>query len=66
MNIKETTNKDINELNHLLQDLRKKLDDLKSKAAQKQLKNIREIRMVKKDIARALTVLAGKNKKANN
>lgn len=66
MNIKETTNKDINELDHLLQDLRKKLDDLKSKAVQKQLKNIREIRMVKKDIARILTVLAGKNKKANN
>ncbi|HNP74775.1 MAG TPA: 50S ribosomal protein L29 [bacterium] len=62
MNINEINNKDINELNQLLGDYRKKLDDLKFKAAQKQLKNIREIRVIKKAIARILTVLAVKTK----
>ena len=54
--------------------LRKKLSDLKFKVSQNQLKNIREVRMIKKDIARILTVvnanhnekLTAKNKKINN
>lgn len=60
MDIKELRGKEIRELNHLLSDLRKNLDDLNFKVAQKQLKNVREVRNVKRDIARVLTVLKGK------
>ncbi|MEK7072753.1 MAG: 50S ribosomal protein L29 [Patescibacteria group bacterium] len=62
MDIKEIRNKPLPELNHLLSDLRKKLDDLKFKVFQNQLKNIREVRVIKKDIAKVMTVL-GENKK---
>lgn len=62
MDIKEIRNKPVSELNHLLGDLRKKLDDLKFKVFQNQLKNIREIRVIKKDIAKVMTVL-GETKK---
>ncbi|MBI5765935.1 50S ribosomal protein L29 [Candidatus Falkowbacteria bacterium] len=65
MDIKEIKILSIAELNHLLEDLRKKFDDLKFKATQKQLKNIREIRVVKKDIARILMTLKEKNKTEN-
>ena len=61
MDIKEIKLKEIGELQHLLLESRKKLDELLFKARQKQLKNIREIREVKKDIARILTVLKTKN-----
>ena len=63
MDIKEIKNKPLSELNHLLGDLRKKLSDLKLKVSQNQLKNIREVRMIKKDIAKVLTVMAQANKK---
>ena len=62
MDIKEIKIKEAGELNHLLSEARKKLDELMFKARQKQLKNIREIREVKKDIARIMTVLKTKNK----
>lgn len=62
MDIKEIRNKPFSELNHLLGDLRKKLADLKFKVFQNQLKNIREVRVIKKDIAKVMTVL-GENKK---
>ncbi|MFA4872219.1 MAG: 50S ribosomal protein L29 [Patescibacteria group bacterium] len=65
MDIKEIKILSIAELNHLLEDLRKKLDDLKFKATQKQLKNIREIRVVKKDIARILMTLKERSKAEN-
>ena len=64
MDIKEIRNKSVAELNHLLKDLRKKLDDFNFKVLQNQVKNIREIRIVKKDIARILMVLKQENKKA--
>lgn len=60
MDIKEMREKETKELSHLLSDLRKKLDDLNFKVAQKQLKNVREVRNIKRDIARVLTVLKGK------
>ena len=63
MDIKEARNKSIIELNNLLKDLRKNLDDLKFKVAQDQVKNVREIRQIKKDIARILMTL--KEKTAN-
>jgi len=64
MNIKEVTIKSEVELKHLLLELKKKLDDLQFKVAQKQLKNVREVRTVKRDIARVLTVLDQKKKAA--
>ena len=63
MDIKEIKNKSVAELNHLLGDSRKKLAELKFKVSQNQLKNLREVRTIKKDIAKILTVLAV-NKKA--
>jgi len=62
MDIKEIKNKPLSELNHLLQDLRKKLDDLKFKVSQNQLKNVREVRIIKKDIAKVLMTI-GENQK---
>lgn len=62
MDIKEIKNKPISELNQLLGELRQKLDELKFKVSQNQLKNIREVRVIKKDIAKVMTVL-GQNKK---
>ena len=58
MDIKEIKNKPVTELKQLLDELRKKLDELKFKVSQNQLKNIREVRIVKKDIAKVMTILA--------
>lgn len=57
MEIKEIRNKPVSELNHLLAESRKKLDDLNFKVSQNQLKNIREVRVVKKDIAKIMMAL---------
>lgn len=57
MEFKEIASKSVSELNHLLSEEKKKLDNLNFKAAQNQLKNVREIREVKLVIARILTVL---------
>lgn len=65
MDIKEIKNQTVSGLNHLLEESRKKLDDLLFKAAQKQLKSVRELRVVKKDIARIMMVLKDKNNEAN-
>lgn len=64
MDIKEIRNKPLSELNYLLNDLRKKLDDLEFKVSQNQLKNVREVRDMKRDIARVLMVLSEENKQA--
>lgn len=61
MNIKELILKEAPELKAMLSDLTKQLDDLKFKVHQGQLKNVREIRVVKKDIARVLMTLKEKN-----
>ncbi len=60
MDIKELKNKSEAELNQQLADERKKLDDLKFKAAQGQLKNVREIRPVKRGVARILMLMKEK------
>jgi len=57
MNIKELSLKEAPELKAILADLGKNLDDLNFKAHQGQLKNVREIRKIKKDLARVMTVL---------
>ncbi|HLM84094.1 MAG TPA: 50S ribosomal protein L29 [Candidatus Bathyarchaeia archaeon] len=57
MKIKEIREKSENELKKDLTDLRNKLAKLRFDISAKQVKNHREIRKAKKDIARTLTVL---------
>ena len=62
MEIKEIRLKTVEELNQLLRDWRSQLDDLNFRAREKQLKNIRDIREHKKNIARIMMALQEKNK----
>jgi large subunit ribosomal protein L29 len=57
MKAKELRQKSDNELEKMLQEKRKKLYQLRSDLVAGKVKNVREIRMVKKDIARILTIL---------
>ena len=61
MEIKELKNKNINELQKLLAEQREHLRQSRFKDAAKQLKNVREIRVIKKDIAQILTLINAKN-----
>ena len=63
MDIKELKVKSKEELNKLLSDNRYKLRDLKFKVANRQLKDVRGIRKLKREIARMLTVLNNKETK---
>ena len=60
MEFKELKKKSENELHKLLSEQRDKLRDLRFKDASKQLKNVREIRKVRKIIAQTLTLLNDK------
>ncbi len=60
--LKELKLKSETELNRLLVSSREKLRDLRFKVSQNQLKNIREVRMIRKKNAQILTIL--KQKKA--
>lgn len=62
MDIKEIKIKTSQELQYLLAELRTKLEDLRLKARQKQLKNVREVRFIKRDIARVMLALKEKAK----
>ena len=62
MELKELKKKSKSELHHILSEEREKLRESRFKDANKQLKNIREIREIKHLIARVLTLL---NKKDN-
>lgn len=53
----ELRKKDIGELEKLSRDLRKKLSDSRFNFAANTLKNVKEIRNTKKEIARILTIL---------
>ncbi len=57
MDLKELKTKTIAELHNILSDFREKLRDFRFKDSSKQLKNIRGIRVLKKDIARVLTLI---------
>jgi len=57
MKIKELRQKSDVELKRMLPELREKLRDMRFKAAQRQLKKVREIRQTKRMIARILTLL---------
>ena len=53
------------ELKQSLNIFRDKLRDLRFKDANKQLKNVREIRVIKKELAQILTLLNVKKREAN-
>jgi len=57
MTIKDLQGKSISELSALLLEQRLKLKDLRFKDANHQLKDIREIREVRQNIARIFTIL---------
>lgn len=57
MELKELKSKTEKELRQFLGEARDKLRSLRFKDANKQLKNVREIRVVKKTIARILTLI---------
>lgn len=60
MELKELKKKSENELQSLLAEAREKTRTLRFKDANKQLKNVREIRETKMTIARILTLLNSK------
>ena len=62
MEFKELNKKTKSELHKLLAESRDKLRDLRFKDANKQLKNVREIRLIRQMISRILTLL---NKKGD-
>ena len=57
MDFKELKTKTVTELHDILADLRDKLRDFRFKDSSKQLKNVREIRSLKKTVARVLTLI---------
>lgn len=60
MKIAEIKQKPKNELQKLLQDNQEKLRQLRFDLSAGKVKNVREIRQIKKDIARILTILCQK------
>jgi len=57
MKIAELRKLDIEKLNESLAELRNKNRELRFSIANNQLKNVRELRVIKKDTAKVLTVL---------
>ena len=62
MEFKELKKKETKDLHKILNESREKLRDLRFKDANKQLKNVREIRKIKNVIAQTLTLLNNKIK----
>ncbi|MFA5358786.1 MAG: 50S ribosomal protein L29 [Patescibacteria group bacterium] len=60
MEFKELKLKAEAELQKLLKSQREKMRDLRFKIANKQQKNVREIRVIKKEIAQILTIINGR------
>lgn len=60
MEFKELKSKTEKELHAMLAESREKLRDLRFKDANKQLKNVREIRGIKRTISRVLTLINNK------
>ncbi len=58
MDFKDLKNKTEDELKEMLSEYKGKLVELRFKDSNHQLKNVREIRQLKKDIARILTALS--------
>lgn len=66
MKISEIRQKSEKELQNLLSTKREKLRSLKFDLSSGKVKNVKEIREVKKDIAKILTVFNSKDQKASN
>ncbi|MCD5396525.1 MAG: 50S ribosomal protein L29 [Candidatus Pacebacteria bacterium] len=62
MKTKGLRQKDVKDLRKLERELREKLRQLRFDLASGKVKNVREIRKVKKDIARILTIIREKEK----
>ncbi|OGZ62392.1 MAG: 50S ribosomal protein L29 [Candidatus Staskawiczbacteria bacterium RIFCSPHIGHO2_02_FULL_34_10] len=62
MKTEELRNKDKSELEKLVYDLRKKLSDVRFNFSSTQLKNVKEISNMKKEIARILTIIRENSK----
>lgn len=60
MNVHELRKKDIKELHTSAHDLRGKLSDIRFKSSLSQLKNVKEVSNIKKDIAKILTIIKEK------
>jgi len=63
MKIKELRDKNINELENMLSEKQEKLRKLRFDIASKQIKNNRELRNEKKNVARILTLINEKHEK---
>lgn len=57
MKTEEIRKKDKKELEKSVQDLKKKLNDIRFKRSSNQLKDVNELKSAKKEIARLLTVI---------
>ena len=57
MKVEELRKKDKSELQKSVHDLKKKLSDIRFKSSSNQLKNVKEIGNMKKEIARSLTII---------
>ncbi|MBT3539413.1 50S ribosomal protein L29 [Candidatus Parcubacteria bacterium] len=60
MDYKELKNKGLREMHELLAEKRNELRELEFKVSENQLKNVRSIRVAKKDIAQILTAINAK------
>jgi len=58
----ELKTKSKNELEKMIEDLRKKLSDLRFRFSSNQLKNVKEMSNMKKEIARIFTIIKETNK----
>ena len=58
--------KDKNELLKSVRDLKKKLSDIRFKFASNQVKNIKDVKVTKKEIARILTIIKEIEKNNNH
>lgn len=63
MDFQELQKKEVKDLQQLLAQTRDKLRELRFKDANKQLKNVRQIRSLKKEVARILSVLNSRKNK---
>ena len=64
MDIQEIRKKDKKDLEKSVQDLKKKLSDIRFTFSSNKLKNVKEVSNIKKEIARMLTMINEKNKGA--
>ncbi|MBT4120857.1 MAG: 50S ribosomal protein L29 [Candidatus Magasanikbacteria bacterium] len=62
MDIQDLKNKSIRELHELLAEKRNELRELRFKVSEKQLKNVSEIKKVRKTVAQVLTIIKASNK----